>query len=85
MINFVSGFAFLAVITLFWTATYGTVTELPWGMEEPFQIFMQQINILRNMMPWLDELWKFIVYVLVFEIAYFVYLKTWDIIKLIRG
>lgn len=85
MISIAVGFGFLALVTLYWTAVYGTVTQLPWGMQEPFQTFMDNVNILRNMMPWMDELWKFIVYILIFEVAFFVYTKVWSIVKLIRG
>jgi len=85
MINFVIGISFVSLLTIFWTGLFGTVTQLPWGMQEPFQTFMNNINIIRNAMPWMDELWKFIVYVLLFEIAFFIFNKTWDVVKLLRG
>lgn len=85
MINLGVGLAFIVFITVFWTAIYGTVDSLPWGMQEPFEQFMLNINILRNLMPWMDELWKFIVYILLFEVLFFTFNSTWTIIKFVRG
>jgi len=85
MINFIVGLGFIGVLTVFWTAIYGTVTSLPFGMQEPMEFFMGIINTIRNLMPWMDTIWTIFVYALIFETSLFFLKGLFTVIKLVRG
>jgi len=85
MINFAIGFGFVALITAFWTGIYGQVTSLPWGLQEPMVFFMEHINTIRNIMPWMDTIWTVFTIALIVKVSLFTLDKIMWVISLIRG
>jgi len=86
MINFFIGFLFVGILSAFWTAFFGVVTVLPFGLEEPINFFMGIVNNLRNLMPWLNTLWTIFIYGLLFvKIPLWVLGRVVWIIGIIRG
>jgi len=85
MINFAMGFLFVGLVTAFWTAYYGIVTRLPWGLQEPMEFFMATINTIRNVMPWFDTIWTVFCIALIVKVALFTFYRVIWTIDIIRG
>lgn len=67
------------------TGAVPQVTELPWGLEEPLSIFMNQINTLITVFPPLEVIWQVFIIALTVKIAVISFEIAWRVITLIRG
>lgn len=85
MINLLIGIGFLATITVFWTAFFGSVTVLPWGLDEVLQIFMTQINLVIHILPPFETIWNVFIIAMGVKFSLLIMEYVIVIIRLIRG
>jgi len=56
------------------------VTELPWGLQQPLEVFANMFNILANTMPWLATVLNVILIGMFVKIALWIFDKMLVII-----
>lgn len=85
MINITIGFLFYIAVVAFWTAFFGTVDSLPWGLDPILHAFVSQINIIISVLPPFATIWN--VFVIGMIVAFALQIAEYTILalKLIRG
>lgn len=62
-----------------------SVTELPFGLQEPMETFISGISSITYYMPWMQVIWEVFVLALTVKVAMFIYKQVLFFIQLARG
>jgi len=85
MIASLIGIAIIAVITIFWTAFFGLVYELPYGLDPILVLFNNQVQLVIHILPPLATVWNVFIIGLHVKVLLFVMNRVQWIIGIIRG
>jgi len=72
--------ATIGVIMLIIGLLADPVTELPWGLQQPLEVFANMFNVIANTMPWMATVLNVILIGMFVKIALWVFDKTLIII-----
>jgi len=85
MTNALFGVAVLSALAVSLSLVMPVVTELPWGMETPLIIFMENLNTALNVFPPLQVIWQVILIGFLIKISLIGFDIFYKIVKLLRG
>jgi len=85
MIQFLKILGVMSLLAVIATAFFPEVTELPFGMDEAFIIFVGGIKGLISLLPWMEIVWNCLLIALGVDILLFTWHWVHTIINLLRG
>jgi len=85
MTNFVIGLTFLALFSITWSAIFGIVTELPYGMEPAVQAFSNAMYSAQLILPLLSTPFELVLAAIEVKMAIIMFFVALWFVRLVRG
>jgi len=85
MISLLKTIGWISLIALVIPIFFPVVTELPFGLDEAFVIFVSTIKGLISLLPWLEIVWNIMLLALGVKVLLFTWHWIHTIINLVRS